>query len=214
MHSLLSYFFFEQIWGLCESHSVMSDSLWVHGLYSPWNSPGQNAAMDSLSLIQGIFPTQGSNPDLPHWEILYQLSHKGSPRILEWVAYPFSRGSSQPRNRTEISCVAGGFYTSWAMREAPYAHTLWGLCGMILQFYFVFLSFYNQVEQFFICLLAIWRSSLWSALHAVLLFYLFGVCLFITDLWGLFIYNRSLALLLAIYFVNISSPLWLVLPLN
>ena len=48
---------------------------------------------------QGIFPTQGSNPGLPHCrQILYQLSHMGSPRILEWVAYPFSRGSSRPRN--------------------------------------------------------------------------------------------------------------------
>ena len=48
-------------------------------LYSPWNSPGQNAGVGSLSLLQGIFPTQGSNPGLPHcrW-ILYQLSHKGS----------------------------------------------------------------------------------------------------------------------------------------
>ena len=44
---------------------------------------------------RGIFPTQGSNPDLPHCrQILYQLSHKGSPRILKWVAYPFSSGSS------------------------------------------------------------------------------------------------------------------------
>ena len=51
-----------------------------HGLYSPWNSPGQNTGVDSLSLLQGIFPTQGSNPDLPHCrQILYQLSHKGSP---------------------------------------------------------------------------------------------------------------------------------------
>ena len=60
-----------------------------------------------------IFPTQGSNPCLPHcrW-ILYQLSHKGSPRILERVAYPFSSGSSQPRNRTQVSCIAGGFFTS------------------------------------------------------------------------------------------------------
>jgi len=49
----------------------------------------------SLSLLLGIFPTQGSNPELPHcgW-ILYQLSHQGSPRILEWVAYLFFRGSS------------------------------------------------------------------------------------------------------------------------
>jgi len=45
----------------------------------------------SLSLLQGNFPTQGLNPGLPHcWQILYQLSQKGSPRILEWVAYPFS----------------------------------------------------------------------------------------------------------------------------
>ena len=67
--------------------------------YSPWNSPHQNTGVGSLSLLQGIFPTWGSNPDLPHCRrILYQLSHKGSPRILEWVAYPFSRRSSQQRN--------------------------------------------------------------------------------------------------------------------
>ena len=68
--------------------------------------------------LQGIL-TQVSNPDLPHcrW-ILCHLSHQGSPRILEWVAYPFSRGSSQPRNRTRISCIAGRFSTSWATREA------------------------------------------------------------------------------------------------
>ena len=75
----------------------MSDSLRPHRLYSPWNSPGQNTRVSSLSLLQGIFPTQGSNPGLLFCrQILYQLSHKGSPRILEWVAYPFSRGSSQP----------------------------------------------------------------------------------------------------------------------
>ena len=75
--------------------------------------------MGSLSLLQGIFPTQGLNPGLPYWrQILYQLSHKGSPRILEWVAYPFSRRASQPRNWTGVSCIAGGFFTKWAMREA------------------------------------------------------------------------------------------------
>ena len=63
-----------------ESHSVMSDSLWTNGLYNPWNSPGQNTGLGSLSLLQGILPTQGSNPGLPHcrW-ILYQLSYQGSP---------------------------------------------------------------------------------------------------------------------------------------
>ena len=79
----------------------------------------QNAGVGSLSLLQGIFPTQGSNPGLPHCrKILYQLSHKGSPRRMEWVAYPFSSGSSRPRNRTGVSCIADGFLTNWAMREA------------------------------------------------------------------------------------------------
>ena len=99
-----------------EIHLVMSDSLWLHGLYSPWNSPGQNPGVDSLSLLQGIFPTQGSNSGFPHCrQILYQLNHKGSPRILEWVAYPFSSGSSRPRNQTGVSCIAGTFVTSWAI---------------------------------------------------------------------------------------------------
>ena len=40
------------------------------------------------------------------------LSHQGSPRILEWVSYPFSRRSSQPRNGTGVSCIAGGFFTA------------------------------------------------------------------------------------------------------
>ena len=76
----------------------MSDSLGPHGLYSPWNSPGQNTGVGSLSLLQGIFPAQGSNRHLSNCRrILYQLSHKGSPWILEWVAYPFCSGSSQPR---------------------------------------------------------------------------------------------------------------------
>ena len=75
----------------------MSDSLRSHGLYSSWNSPGQNTGVGSLFLLQWIFPTQGSNPGLPHCrQILYQLSHQGSPRILQWVAYPFSRGTSHP----------------------------------------------------------------------------------------------------------------------
>ena len=81
--------------------SVVSDSLWPHGLYSPWNSLGQNTEVGSLSHLQGIFPTQGLNPGFLHCRLIffYQLSHKGSPGILEWVTYPFSRGSSQPRNQ-------------------------------------------------------------------------------------------------------------------
>ena len=101
------------------SRSVLSISLRPHGLYSPWNSPGQNTGIGSLSLLQGIFLTQQLNPGLPHcrW-ILYQLSYNGSPRILEWVAYPFSCGFSWPRNQTRVSCISCRFFTNWAMREA------------------------------------------------------------------------------------------------
>ena len=82
----------------------------VHGLYSPWDSPGQNTGVGSRSLLQGILPTQGLNSGLSHCRpILYQLSHQGSPRILDRVAYPFSSGSSQPRNWTGVSCIAGRF---------------------------------------------------------------------------------------------------------
>ena len=69
------------------SCSVMSDCLRPQGLYSPWNSLGQNTGVGSLSLLQGIFPTQGLNPGLPHCrQILYQLSHKGSPRQSEHLS--------------------------------------------------------------------------------------------------------------------------------
>ena len=69
---------------------------------------GQNTGVGSRSLLQGIFPTQGSNPGLPHcmW-ILYQLSHRGSPRILcvqrfdLWVwGVPWALGFLKPRQRT------------------------------------------------------------------------------------------------------------------
>ena len=87
----------------------------VHG-----DSPGKNTVVGCHALLQGIFPTQGSNLGLLHCRrILYHLSHQGSPWILEWVAMPFLRGSSQPRNWTGVSCIAGGFFASWATRKEP-----------------------------------------------------------------------------------------------
>ena len=81
------------------------------------DSPGKNTGVGCHALLQGIFPTQGSNPGLPHCrQILYHLSHQKSP--MEWVAYPSSRGSPRPRNQTRVSCIAGGFFNSWATREA------------------------------------------------------------------------------------------------
>ena len=82
---------------MSESHSVVSDSLRSHRQYSPWNSPGHNTRVGStspgyilpcrrISLLQGIFPTQESNPGLLHYRrILYQLNHKGSPPTRQMV---------------------------------------------------------------------------------------------------------------------------------
>ena len=108
-------------------------------LLCPWEFLGRSTRVGCHFLLQGIFLTQGSNPGLPNYrQTLYCLSHQGSPqscltlwdpldylvrgilqaRILEWVAFPFSRGSSQPRDRTQVFCIAGGFFNSWATREA------------------------------------------------------------------------------------------------
>ena len=108
---LKSFYWISEKWS--ESRSVVSSSLQPHELYSPWSFPGQNTGVGSLSLLQGIFPTQGLNPCLLHCRrILYQLSHKGSPRILEWVAYPFFSGSSCPRKWIRVSCIAGRVFTN------------------------------------------------------------------------------------------------------
>ena len=83
------FFFFLSFWGCFILFSlafqvapvakkVKATQLWSHGLYSPWNSPGQNTGVSSCSLLQGFFP---------------------------------------PRNWTQASCIAGGFFTIWAMRE-------------------------------------------------------------------------------------------------
>ena len=94
----------------------------VHGIL-------QATGVGSRSLLQGIFPTHVSNPGLPHCRrILYQLSHKGSPRILARVSYFFSSGSSWPRNWTRVSSIAGGFFTTDTTWEAPEE------LGMLLSF--------------------------------------------------------------------------------
>ena len=101
---------------------------WPYGLQPtrllcPWNSLGENTEEGCHFLLQGIFLTQGLNPGLPYCrQILYQLSHQGSPRILEWVAYAFSSGASRPRNLTGVSCSAGRFFTSWTTREVSWVH--------------------------------------------------------------------------------------------
>ena len=98
----------------------MSDSLRPYGQTIAFQVP-LSMGFSKQKYWSGLpCPPPGNlpNPGPPHrrW-ILYHRSHQGSPRILEWVIYPF-RGSSQPRNRTGVSWIAGRFFTSWDIREA------------------------------------------------------------------------------------------------
>ena len=87
----------------------------VHG-----DSLGKNTGVGFHALLQGIFPTQELSLGHLQWrQILYHLSHEGSPRILEWVTYPFFRGSSWPRNWNRVSCIAGGFFNPLSQQGSP-----------------------------------------------------------------------------------------------
>ena len=105
-----------------ESCSVVSNSVRPNGLHGQWNSPGQNTGLGNLFLLQGIFLSQDSNQCLLHcrW-ILYQRNYQGI--LKAWVqdtgvgSLSFSRGSSQPRDWTQLSHIAGGFFTSWVTWE-------------------------------------------------------------------------------------------------
>ena len=93
------------------------------GLLHPWGFSRQEYWRRFPVLLQGIFPTQGLSPGLLYcrWVypgvypglLYYQLSHQGSPWVLEWIAYHFSRRASWWRNWTGVSCIASGFLTSW-----------------------------------------------------------------------------------------------------
>ena len=111
------------------SRSAVSDSLQPHGLQParlpyPWGFFSKKIEVGCHPLLLGIFPTQEASRDLLHCRhILCHLSHHLSHREAQeyWSgSYPFSRGSSWPRKWTMASCIAGGFLTSWATREAPY----------------------------------------------------------------------------------------------
>ena len=99
-----------------ESRSVASESLRPRGLYGPWNSPGQKTGVGSLSLLQWIFPTWGSNPGLLNcrW-ILYQLSHKGSPSIKDVHIFKRRRNGVKLRELEKRLCVE-----SWVSEPANF----------------------------------------------------------------------------------------------
>ena len=133
----------------------MSNSLWPHGLYSPWNSPGQNTGVGGLSLLQEIFPTQGSNLGLPHCrQILYRLSHlqpvnNNKKKIFSWEKYgerglyltrwqmarlrvqslkmiPFVKRCRQAADANEIS-VSSGASTKHGEAEQSHCCVVWGI---------------------------------------------------------------------------------------
>ena len=104
------------------SYSIVSDSLGPHGLYGPWSSPGQNTGVSSCSLLQGSC-NPGIERGLPHCrQILYQLSHKGSPRILERVSLSLFQGIF-PIQKSNQDLLHYRFFTNWAIREAMYENT-------------------------------------------------------------------------------------------
>ena len=112
-----------------ESHSVMSDSLWPRGLYSPWNSPGQNTGVGSLSLLQGLFPNPGIKPrscTLQADSLPTEL--QGKPKNTRVGSLSFSSGSSQARSLTVVSCIGDQSLDSlptelWGKPREQISHT-------------------------------------------------------------------------------------------
>ena len=126
------------------SNSLQCPTLWTARLPCLWNSPCKDIGVGCHAFLQGIFPTQRSNPCLlfsaafqadslllkkSESESRSVVSNSLGPytvhgilqaRIMEWVAFSFSKGSSQTGDQTQVSCIAGGFFTSWATRESLY----------------------------------------------------------------------------------------------
>ena len=115
-----------------ESCSVISDSLWPHELFSPWNSPDKTNGVGSLALLQGVFPNLGSNPGLLHCrQSFYQLSHKGNPRILEWIPVPSPADLPNPGIKLGSSALqVDSLWTElWRKPYPLLSHYTEGGCG-------------------------------------------------------------------------------------
>ena len=90
------------------------NSLWPHGLYSPWNFPGQNTGVGSCSLLQGLFPTQGSNPGLPHCRDSLSSEPPGNPMNLWWA--PLTGTAANPacfKLKSKIWCGQCNLQNRW-----------------------------------------------------------------------------------------------------
>ena len=126
------------------SSSVMSNSLQLHRLYRPWNSPSQNTGVGSLFLLLGIFPTQGSNPGLPHCrQIHYQLSYQGSPqkaKVTQSCLTVCNLGRNSPGQNTGVGChslLQGIFPTQGLNPGVPHCRRiLYQLSLKFVRFFF------------------------------------------------------------------------------
>ena len=100
-----------------EGGSLMSDSLRPHGLYSLWNSPGQNTGVGSLSLLQGIFPIQGSNPGLQPrspalWADSLPAEPQGKTKNTGLGSLPLLQHIFPTQESNGVSCIVGGYFTN------------------------------------------------------------------------------------------------------
>ena len=114
-----------------------------HGLYSPWNSPGQNTGVSSLSLLQGIFPTQQLNWDcLLCRQILYQLNYERSPMV--WLCNLFLVSSENRSFKfSEVQLVDFSFMNLFLMLHLKiHYHTDFFLC-YFLEFYILHLGLWS-----------------------------------------------------------------------
>ena len=97
---------------LCDSMDCSPPGSSVHG-----DSPDKNTGVGCHALLQVIFPTEVSR--IAGGFFFLPSEHHQSPRILECVAHPFSWWTSWPRNRTGVSCIAGGFFTKLSYQGSP-----------------------------------------------------------------------------------------------
>ena len=110
----------------CVQLSCDTTQLCPHGLYSAWNSPGQKTGVGSFFLLQGIFPTLGSEPRSPALQVdSLPAEPPGKPKNTGVDTYPFSRGSFRTKNLTRVSCIAGGFFTTWTIRNLVKQKSPW-----------------------------------------------------------------------------------------
>ena len=170
-----------------ESHSVMSDSLWPHGLHSPWNSPGQNTGVGSRSLLRGIFLTQRSNPGLLHYrQILLTAEPQGKPENIgvgslsllqgifliqesnwdllhcRWALYQLSyQGSPQARLRVSSPCKEPSLQVQQGPRTSKHDGTETKRHGQYICFWW---NRNNSGEFHIIC--CVLRKILYTLLRA------------------------------------------------